>query len=62
MFPVVSSEDGKTTQVDISVKTISLGKSVKVAGMSKQIDLMRNTDCRERPNLPISCDRDWLHL
>ena len=24
---------------------------MKVAGKSKQVDLMRNTDCRERPNL-----------
>ena len=42
----------KTTHVDIHVKLIiSLGKSVKVAGVSKQLDLMRNTDCRERSNL-----------
>ena len=30
---------------------INLGKAVKVAGTSKQIDFMRNTDCQKRPNL-----------
>ena len=29
----------------------NLGKSVKVLGMSKQIDLIRNTDRQKRPNL-----------
>ena len=47
MSPVISSEDGKPT-----CKTfISLGKSVKVAVESKQIDLMRNTDYQKRPKL-----------
>ena len=49
---VVSIEEGKTTQVDIPVKLLLvLENSVKVAGMSEQIDLTRNTDCRVRPNL-----------
>ena len=30
---------------------INLGKSVKVLGMSKQIDLIRNTDRQKRQNL-----------
>ena len=47
MSPVVSSEDVNTT----CKSYFSFGKSVKVAGMSKQIDLMRNNDCQERSNL-----------
>ena len=34
---------------------ISFAKSVKVAGKAKQIDLLRNTDCRERSNLLDVC-------
>ena len=52
MSPVVSTEYGKTAQVDIPVDLFfNLGKSVKVVGMSKQIDLVGNTDCQKRPNL-----------
>ena len=53
MSPVVSTEDGKTAQVDRYTKRfiINLGKSVKVVGMSKQIDLKRNADRQKRPNL-----------
>ena len=47
MSPFASSEDGKNT----CKSNISFGKSVKVNGKAKQIDLMRNTDCRERSNL-----------
>ena len=39
---------------------IKLGKSVTVAGKSKQIDLMRNTDCRERPRLYRVIDIDCI--
>ena len=53
MSLVASTEDGKTAQVDrYTCKfIINLGKSVKVVGMSKQIDLLRNTDRQKRPNL-----------
>ena len=40
MSPFVSTEDGKTAQVDIPV----VGRSVKVVRMSKEIDLIRNAD------------------
>ena len=49
MSPVASTEDGKTAQTCRFI--INLGKSVKLVGMSKQIDLIRNTDRQKRPNL-----------
>ena len=58
MSSVVSTEDGKTAQVDIPVDW----KSVKVVCMSKQIDPIRNTDRQKRPKLyhliDIGCHYD----
>ena len=63
MSPVVSTEDGKTAQVDKTCGfIINLGKSVKVVCMSKQIDPIRNTDRQKWPKLyhviDIGCQYD----
>ena len=64
MSPVASTEDGKTAQVDRYTCRfiINLGESVKGVGMSKQIDLIRNTDPKKRPNfyhvIDIGCRYD----
>ena len=49
MSPVVSTEDDKIAQVDRYTCRfiINHGKSVKVVGMSKQIDLIRNGPSKE---------------
>ena len=62
MSPVVSTEDGKTAQVDIYRRfIINLGKSVKVVCMSKQIDPIRNTDRQKRPKLYHVIDNGCLY-
>ena len=51
MSPVVSTEDGKTAQVDFTCRfIINLGKSVKVVGMSKK-SILYEIPTVKRPNL-----------
>ena len=57
MYPVVSTEDGKTTIYTWRF-IINLLKSVKVICMSKQIDLIGNTNGQKRPNLHHVVDID----